>query len=79
MRRLCSFVCAGVAEIRRVGGVDREIRVDLNRLACKPLDYGEAGKRQIRTFNVNLPGGRAEVGGSEQTFGRWAVPQRREC
>jgi len=40
------------------------------------LGLRRTGKRQIR-FNVNLPGGRAEVGGSEQAFGRWAVPTSR--
>lgn len=59
----------GVAEIRRVGGVDREIRVDLNpsRLQALGITATQVND-QIRNFNINLPGGRAEVGGSEQSI-----------
>lgn len=59
----------GVAEIRRVGGVDREIRVDLNpsRLQAQGITATQVND-QIRNFNINLPGGRAEVGGSEQSI-----------
>ncbi len=59
----------GVAQIKRVGGVDREIRVDLapDRLQALGITATQVND-QIRTFNVNLPGGRAEVGGSEQSI-----------
>ncbi|HEY9874157.1 MAG TPA: efflux RND transporter permease subunit [Candidatus Obscuribacterales bacterium] len=59
----------GVAQIERVGGADREIRVDLNvaRLQALGITATQVND-QIRAFNVNLPGGRAEVGGSEQTI-----------
>lgn len=59
----------GVAQIRRVGGVDREIRVDLapDRLQSLGITATQVNE-QIRNFNVNLPGGRAEVGSSEQSI-----------
>jgi len=57
----------GVAQIDRLGGVDREIRVDLDpsRLQAYGITATQVND-QIRNFNINLPGGRAEVGGSEQ-------------
>ncbi len=59
----------GVAQIRRIGGVDREIRVDLDpsRLQALGITATQVND-QIRAFNVNLPGGRGEVGGSEQSI-----------
>ena len=57
----------GVAQVNRLGGVDREIRVDLD--SSRMQAYGITATQvndQIRQFNVNLPGGRAEVGGGEQ-------------
>ncbi len=57
----------GVAQIDRLGGVDREIRVDLDpsRLQAYGITATQVND-QIRNFNINLPGGRTEVGGSEQ-------------
>ncbi|NER20997.1 MAG: efflux RND transporter permease subunit [Symploca sp. SIO1C2] len=57
----------GVAQIDRLGGVDREIRVDLDSSLMQaygitPIQVND----QIRQFNINLPGGRIEVGGGEQ-------------
>ncbi len=59
----------GVAEVRRDGGVDREIRINLapERLQALGITATEVNE-QIRAFNVNLPGGRTEVGGSEQSI-----------
>ncbi|MEH1934081.1 MAG: efflux RND transporter permease subunit [Nostoc sp.] len=59
----------GVAQIQRVGGVDREIRINLNpnRLQSLAITATQVND-QIRAFNINLPGGRAEVGGSEQSI-----------
>ncbi|MCC5618670.1 efflux RND transporter permease subunit [Nostoc sp. CHAB 5836] len=59
----------GVAQIRRVGGVDREIRINLNpdRLQSLAITATQVND-QIRALNINLPGGRAEVGGSEQSI-----------
>lgn len=60
---------SGVAQIRRIGGVDREIRVDLDpsRLQALGITATQVND-QIRAFNVNLPGGRSEIGGSEQSI-----------
>ncbi|MGB3207470.1 MAG: efflux RND transporter permease subunit [Crinalium sp.] len=59
----------GVAQIKRVGGVDREIRINLapERLQSLGITATQVND-QIRAFNANLPGGRAEVGGSEQSI-----------
>ncbi|MDJ0746299.1 MAG: efflux RND transporter permease subunit [Xenococcaceae cyanobacterium MO_167.B27] len=57
----------GVGQIERLGGVEREIRVDLDSQSL--LAYGITANdvnTQIRQFNVNLPGGRSQIGGSEQ-------------
>ncbi|MBV6622827.1 MAG: efflux RND transporter permease subunit [Rivularia sp. (in: Bacteria)] len=59
----------GVAEIRRVGGVDREIRVNLDPQRLQSLGITATQVNdQLRAFNINLPGGRAEIGGSEQSI-----------
>ncbi|AOX04417.1 ABC transporter permease [Moorena producens PAL-8-15-08-1] len=57
----------GVAQINRLGGVDREIRVDLDpaRLQAFGITATQVND-QIRSFNVNLPGGRGNIGGAEQ-------------
>ncbi|HBB32246.1 MAG TPA: ABC transporter permease [Cyanobacteria bacterium UBA8803] len=59
----------GVSQVRRLGGVDREIRIDLDpsRLEALGITATQVND-QIRAFNVNLPGGRGEVGGSEQSI-----------
>ncbi len=59
----------GVAQIDRLGGVDREIRVNLepNRLQAFGITATEVNE-QIRNYNINLPGGRAEIGGGEQNI-----------
>ncbi|KAB8321211.1 efflux RND transporter permease subunit [Tolypothrix campylonemoides VB511288] len=59
----------GVAQVKRVGGVNREIRINLasDRLQSLGITATQVND-QIRAFNINLPGGRAEVGGSEQTI-----------
>ncbi|MBD2489157.1 efflux RND transporter permease subunit [Aulosira sp. FACHB-615] len=59
----------GVAQVKRIGGVDREIRINLDpdRLQSLGITATQVND-QIRAFNINLPGGRAELGGSEQTI-----------
>lgn len=57
----------GVAEIRRLGGLDREIRVDLDPQLLQGLGISASQVNdQIARFNLNRPGGRVELGGSEQ-------------
>ena len=59
----------GVSQVNRIGGIDREIRVDLNpdRLQALNITATQVND-QVRAFNTNQPGGRGEVGGSEQTI-----------
>lgn len=59
----------GVSQIRCIGGVNREIRVNLepSRLQALGITATQVND-QIRAFNVNLPGGRGEIGGSEQSI-----------
>ena len=57
----------GVSRVSRVGGLDREIRVDLdpNQLNALGITATQVND-QIRQFNINLPGGRGNVSGAEQ-------------
>ena len=57
----------GVAQISRVGGVDREINilVDPDKLAARGLT-ADALNAALVSFNVDVPGGRLDVGGREQ-------------
>ena len=59
----------GVAQVTRSGGVRREIRVDLDpaRMESFGLTAGEVND-QLRRINVNATGGRAQVGGAEQSI-----------
>jgi len=58
----------GVSRVTRIGGVEREINVivDPARLAALGLTAPEVNDALAR-FNVDAPGGRAQVGGREQT------------
>ena len=57
----------GVGQVERLGGLDREIRIDLDpeRLQAYGITATEIDN-QIARFNLNLSGGRSEVGGREQ-------------
>jgi HAE1 family hydrophobic/amphiphilic exporter-1 len=58
----------GVAQVSRVGGVDREINiiVDPDRMAAQGLT-ATALNTALSAFNTDIPGGRVDVGGREQT------------
>jgi len=60
---------AGVAQVARGGGVNREIRVELDpaRIQALGLTAVEVNQ-QLRTLNLDAPGGRAQVGGGEQSI-----------
>jgi HAE1 family hydrophobic/amphiphilic exporter-1 len=60
---------SGVAQVNRVGGVQREIRVALrpDRLLALGITAGQVND-QLRALNVNLPGGRGNVGDGEQAI-----------
>ncbi len=59
----------GVAQVARLGGVKREIRVSLNpeRLLALGVTAGEVNQ-QLRATNTDLAGGRGEIGGAEQSI-----------
>jgi multidrug efflux pump subunit AcrB len=57
----------GMAQVRRSGGVDREIRVILD--PSRMQSYGITASQvnaQLRQTNLNAAGGRTEIAGSEQ-------------
>jgi hydrophobe/amphiphile efflux-1 (HAE1) family protein len=59
----------GVGRVSRIGGVDREIRITLDPDRLNALGITAADvNRQLRATNVDLAGGRGEVGGQEQTI-----------
>ncbi|MES2959558.1 MAG: efflux RND transporter permease subunit [Pseudomonadota bacterium] len=59
----------GVGQVKRIGGVDREVRIVLHpeRLNAWGLTAAEVS-RQLRAVNVNMPGGKAELGGQTQSI-----------
>jgi len=59
----------GVAQVQRGGGVDREIRVELDpaRMQALGLTAVEVNQ-QLRQTNLDAPGGRLQVGGGEQSI-----------
>ncbi len=59
----------GVAQVSRYGGVDREIRVELDPSRMQALGITAAQvNQQLTNLNVDLPGGRADLGNGEQTI-----------
>lgn len=58
----------GVGQVRRVGGVDREVQIALRpeRLNAHGITAAEVS-RQLRLVSVNLPGGKADLGGMTQS------------
>ncbi len=69
----------GVGRVERYGGVDREIRVllDPDRLLALGITSAEVNA-QVRSTNVDLGGGRGEVGGQEQAIRTLAGARRVE-
>ena len=59
----------GVAQVNRSGGVSREMRVDLDpaRMLSIGITAAEVND-QLRAVNIDAAGGRAQVGGSEQSI-----------
>src|SRR5580700_4867155 len=59
----------GVSQVTRGGGVSREIRVELDPARMQALGVTAAQVNlQLRTLNLDSPGGRAELGGGEQAI-----------
>jgi hydrophobe/amphiphile efflux-1 (HAE1) family protein len=59
----------GVAQVERIGGVDREIRVELDpgRMQALGLTAVQVND-QLRDLNLDAAGGRAQIGGGEQAI-----------
>ena len=58
----------GVGAVNRVGGVSREVRVELDPAKLLALGISAADvSRQLRAVQTDAPGGRADVGGIEQS------------
>jgi len=59
----------GVGQIQRDGGVNREIRIKLDpgKLAAQGVTAAQVSNA-LRASNINLPGGRGEIGGQEQAM-----------
>ena len=59
----------GVQKVQRMGGVAREIRVDLDpdRLAALGVTADQVNA-QLRSTNADVPGGRGEIGAREQAI-----------
>ncbi len=60
---------SGVAQVNRVGGVNREIRIALDpeRLNALGITASQVSE-QLRAQNIDLPGGRATIGAEEQSI-----------
>jgi len=59
----------GVSSVRRLGGVNREIRIELD--PARLLAYGVTADQvsaQLRVLNADLPGGQASVSGQAQAI-----------
>lgn len=66
-RRLLSI--GGVGQVQRSGGVDRQITVFLNRARIESLGMTvDQVNTQLRASNIDLPGGRGELGQAEQSI-----------
>jgi hydrophobic/amphiphilic exporter-1 (mainly G- bacteria), HAE1 family len=66
----------GVGQVKRVGGVDREIVITLRpeRLASYGITAAEIS-RQLKSINQDVPGGKATVGRMEQSIRTLAAAQ----
>ncbi|MFT5510659.1 MAG: multidrug efflux pump subunit AcrB, partial [Hyphomicrobiaceae bacterium] len=59
----------GIAQVSRIGGVTREVRIELNanKLLALGITAGEVNQ-QLRATNVDIAGGRAELAGRRQAI-----------
>ncbi|HEY1890466.1 MAG TPA: efflux RND transporter permease subunit [Steroidobacteraceae bacterium] len=57
----------GVAQVSRAGGVDRQIRVELDPARMQALGVTASQVNdQLRDLNIDMPGGQADLGDGEQ-------------
>jgi hydrophobe/amphiphile efflux-1 (HAE1) family protein len=60
---------SGVAQVQRGGGVDREVRVELDPARMQALGITAVEvNQQLRQLNLDAAGGRAQLGGGEQSI-----------
>ncbi len=58
-----------MGQVSRDGGVSREVRIKLDPAKLDAAGVTAAAvSNQLRSSNINLPGGRGEIGGSEQAI-----------
>jgi len=68
----------GVGEVKRQGGVTREVRVELDPVRLQSLHVtADDISAQLRSVQQEAPGGRGNLGNLEQTIARWARCTRR--
>ncbi|MBX9720740.1 MAG: efflux RND transporter permease subunit, partial [Candidatus Obscuribacterales bacterium] len=59
---------SGVGKVSRSGGADREVRVNLDPIRMQAVGAtADMVNTQVRSLNIDLPGGRGTVGGAEQS------------
>ena len=59
----------GVGQVSRDGGVSREVRIKLDPAKLESFGVTAAAvSNQLRAQNINLPGGRGQIGGEEQAI-----------
>ncbi|MCA1370744.1 efflux RND transporter permease subunit [Bradyrhizobium sp. BRP14] len=60
---------SGVGDVSRIGGIDREVQVDLNPQLMNSLGLSAATvSSQLKSVQSDASGGRAEIGGSKQAI-----------
>ena len=70
----------GVGAVSRVGGVTREVRVELDPAQLLALNATASDvSRQLRQVQQDAPGGRSDVGGAEQAVRTLATVQSAEA
>jgi multidrug efflux pump subunit AcrB len=70
---------SGVGAANRVGGVDREVRIELDPARLLALNASAADiSRQVKQIQMEAPGGRIDLGGSEQSVRTIATAQSAE-
>ncbi|MBX9688946.1 MAG: efflux RND transporter permease subunit, partial [Candidatus Obscuribacterales bacterium] len=58
----------GVGKVARSGGVEREVRVNLDPIRMQAVGAtADMVNTQVRSLNIDLPGGRGTIGGAEQS------------
>jgi len=59
----------GVGQVERIGGLSREVRINLDPVRLQAMEISaDMVNSQVRALNLNSPGGRGELGSSEQSI-----------